>query len=134
MLWVGVPQGGGMDRIVILATEHWYQCQGHFLNSKFEKRLCYLAKRFNPQIVLEEWSEKEPQSFAARFAATEKLSRKNVGTPDEAQFRTYKHPVNYPGHDGTLKADEDAPSLSEYGPIEVRRIGNGDWSRTFRTK
>lgn len=67
---------------------------------------------------MEEWSEKKEESFAKAFAPKSGLNWANVGTTDEPQFQTYWGQIHYPGHNGTLQYDPDAPSLDEYGPFE----------------
>jgi hypothetical protein len=105
-------------RIVMLATVHQYQTPGNDLNPKLEERLEYLRSKFGAQTIMEEWSEKKGDSFAKTFAKKSGLHWANVGTPDEQQFGTYWGLIHYPGHDGTLPHDPNAPSLDEYGPFE----------------
>lgn len=107
-----------MKSVVMLATFHQYQVLGNDRNSELEKRLDYLRLKFDVQTVMEEWSEKEGDSFAQVFAKKLGLHWANVGTPDEPQFQTYWGLIHYPGHNGTLKHDPDAPSLDQYGPFE----------------
>jgi hypothetical protein len=97
-----------LKRIVILATAHEFQQAGHPLNHDLSMRVEYLRRAFKVQIVMEEWTEKRP-SF---------LKGKNVGTPGTKEFNTYRcPPLNHPAHDGTLPPDQDAPSMTEYGPF-----------------
>src|SRR5690242_1524719 len=107
-----------MKRIAVLGTFHEAQENGNFQNSEFRKRLAYLTDKFSVTIVLEEWSQNRPPSFTSLWAKERLLPCEDVGTPSEEPFRTFEGRVNHPGHDGTLPADEDAPSLSEYGPLD----------------
>lgn len=107
-----------VKQIIMFATAHQYQQNGHFLNAEFEARLRYLHKNFSYEIILEEWAQNQPESLAHSLAPQLELSWENVGTPHEQQFSTYTNPVCHPGHDGTLESDSDAPHLSEYGPYE----------------
>ena len=110
-----------MKRIVILGTAHEYQRLGHFLNQQLEIRLEHLRSNFNSQVLLEEWSEKAPPSFAASWAARIGLKYQNIGTPDENQSVLYRcPPIDHPSHDGVLGTNFDAPSMSEYGPFEIQ--------------
>ena len=108
-----------MKRIVIFATFHEVQMNGHARNEELAARFSYLIRKFEAKIVLEEWSENRPASFARTFAESQGVVWKNVGTPTTEDFKTYTIPlVHHPGHDGTLPPDENAPSMSEYGPFE----------------
>jgi hypothetical protein len=110
-----------MKLIVTFGTTHEYQTNGHFLNQELGKRLDYLRERFGAQVLLEEWSENRPESFARAWASGIGIDWVNIGPPDEVQFRTYAYaPVNHPGHDGTLPPDFDAPSFAEYGPFNIQ--------------
>jgi hypothetical protein len=102
----------------MLATVHQYQMAGNKDNSALETRLEYLRSNFSVQTVMEEWSEKQGESRAKTFATNLGLHWANVGTPDEAPFKTYVGLIHHPGHNGTLEYDANAPSLDEYGPFE----------------
>jgi hypothetical protein len=107
-----------MKSIVILATTHENQIVGNARSSGLEQRVDYFKSKLGVQIVMEEWSKKKGKSAAETFTNKSGFPWANVGTPDEPQFRTYRGPVNYPGYDGTVPSDPDAPPLSEYGPFE----------------
>jgi hypothetical protein len=107
-----------MKNVVVLATIHQYQTPGNDANLGLEKRLDYLKSKFGVQIVMEEWSEKKGESVAKAFTTKSGLHWANVGTPNEPQFQTFWGLIHYPGHNGTLPHDPDAPSLDEYGPFE----------------
>jgi hypothetical protein len=112
-------QSVGMKRIVIFATFHEVQIDGHPRNGEFAERLSYLIEKLAAKIVLEEWSENRPFSFARAFAKSRRCIWENVGTPTTEDFKTHSIAlVHHPGHDGTLPADESAPSMSEHGPFE----------------
>jgi len=105
-----------VKRIVMLATAHEYQRDGHGLNNELAERLEYLLHKFSLQIILEEWSDQQTPSFANRFAQR-RAAYSNVGTPDERQYQTYRFGViSHPAHDGTLPTDPCAPLMQEYGP------------------
>lgn len=95
----------------VLAFESREKC------ANLEARLEYLKSKFNIEGIVEEWSDKK-DSCAKHFALKTSLHWANVGTPDEPQFQTYSGLIHYPGHNGTLPHDPDAPSLDEYGPFE----------------
>jgi hypothetical protein len=104
-------------RVVVLGTGHEYQMLGHKLGQHLRQRLSFLIERFAATKIMEEWTEGEP-SVASELAKGP-LKYKNVGTPQEAAFETYHcHPVNHPSHDGVLGTCEDAPSMSEHGPLD----------------
>lgn len=125
-----------MKNVVMLATVHEYQMLGSNRNSELGERLAYLKSKFNVQVVLEEWSEQQGQSFAATFAAKSGLAWANVGTPDEEQFRTYRcPPINHPAHDGALQPpDWDAPSMSEYGPFKTQEARENEMTKNIRAE
>jgi len=114
-----------MKSVVMLASVHEYQLRGNERNPELEKRLAYLISKFSADIVMEEWSEAQGESFAQGFAAKSGFDWANVGTPDEPQYRTYvcSGCIKYPGYDGTLRpyrpaGDPDAPPIDEYGPFD----------------
>ena len=104
-------------KLVMLATIHQHQVSGSAGCADLETRLEYLRSKFDVEAIVEEWSDKKG-SCAKGFAAKSSLHWANVGTPDEPQFRTYWGLIYYPGHNGTLPHDPQAPSLDEYGPFE----------------
>lgn len=107
-----------MKTVVIFATVHQHQRHGSARGLELEERLEYLKAQFGVQVVMEEWADNQGESVAKVLATKLGVRWTNVGTPrDYPQFRTYTGPINYPGHDGTL-ADEDAPSMYEYGPFD----------------
>ena len=105
-------------RLVIFGTSHDAQESGDGKNSELEQRLSYLAQMFAPTILMEEWTERRAPSFVCSFANRLGLAYKNVGTPQEEQFQTFYNPVNFPGHNGTLGPQCDAPFVCEYGPLD----------------
>lgn len=114
-----------MKSVVMLASAHEYQVLGNDRNPGLEKRLTYLRSKFSADIVMEEWSEAQWESFARGYAAKSGLDWANVGTPDEPKYRTYVYCgcIKHPSYDGTLKShrpayDRDAPWMNEYGPFE----------------
>jgi len=114
-----------MKSVVLLATVHEFQVLGNDRNPELQKRLAYLTSKLGVQIVMEEWSETQGESFAKEFAAATGLPWANVGTPDEPRYHTHKCSgcIKYPGYDGTLKRfdpvrDANAPWMNEYGPFE----------------
>jgi hypothetical protein len=104
-------------KIVMLDTIHQHQQSGSAGCANLEARLEYLRSKFNAEAIVEEWSDKK-ESCAKIFAKQKDLHWANVGTPDEPQFKTYWGLIYYPGHNGTLPHDPDAPPLDEYGPFE----------------
>jgi hypothetical protein len=65
---------------------------------------------------MEEWSETKGPSFASTLVSSP-VFYKNVGTPLEEQFQTYRLPINHPSYMGTLDDCDECPSMSEYGPL-----------------
>ena len=88
------------------------------------KCLDYLKVKFkiqeavDVQTVMEEWHENLGETVVKEFATKSGPRWANIGTPDEGQFRTYRGPICFPGHNGTLQSDGDAPEMHEYGPFE----------------
>jgi hypothetical protein len=122
-----------MKRIIVFGTDHDRQEEGRDANAGLEQQLVYLIREFAVTIVMEEWSDRRDRSFVdTRCGGNWELPYKNVGTPSsDGQFQTIIPPqVRHPGHDGTLLADEGAPALTEYGPLdkqenrEVRMVEN----------
>lgn len=105
-------------RIVVFGTIHECQLDGMPMNSELFSRVQFLVEQFAATIILEEWTESQPPSCVAVNAKGVVYS--NVGTTwDEDEFRTYScHLLNHPGHDGILGCLDDAPSMSEYGPLD----------------
>lgn len=122
-----------MKTVVMLATFHEWQTLGHNRNLALQDRLVYLISKFGAQTLMEEWSEKN-ESFAKEFATREGLHWADVGTPSEPQFRTYYGLINYPGHDGTLPPDPDAPPLNEYGPFESQEARENEMARNIKAE
>jgi hypothetical protein len=104
-------------RVVILATEHGCQQNGNANNGALAERVLLLIERFALTLLMEEWSETKPPSFASTLVSST-VSYKNVGTPSEEQFRTYCLPINHPSYVGTLDDCDECPSMSEYGPLD----------------
>jgi len=113
-----------VKNVVMLATTHQHQMATSDAASGLGKCLNYLESRFKVQrsvdlqIVMEEWHENLGETVAREFATRSGLRWASVGTPDEEQFRTYRGPICFPGHNGTLQSDGDAPEMYEYGPFE----------------
>jgi hypothetical protein len=113
-----------VENVVMLSTTHHRQMSANDASSELGKCLDYLRLTFKEQkavdvqIVMEEWHENLGETVVKEFATKSGLQWANVGTPDEAQFRTYTGPICFPGHNGTLQPDEDAPGMYEYGPFE----------------
>jgi hypothetical protein len=108
----------GTKRLVVLGTMHNLQLVGHHQNAEFLERLLFLIEKFSVTAIMEEWTEDQPPSVASQLAGGP-VRYKDVGTPHESAFRTYQfHPINHPAHDGILGSCFDAPSMSEYGPID----------------
>lgn len=120
-------------KLVMLATIHQHQVSGSAGCADLETRLEYLRSKFDVEAIVEEWSDKKG-SCAKGFAAKSSLHWANVGTPDEPQFRTYWGLIYYPGHNGTLPHDPQAPSLDEYGPLKVKKPARIGWSTEFKLK
>jgi hypothetical protein len=119
-------------RVVVLGTIHEYQIAGTPLNSELCSRIQFLMDQFAATTVLEEWTENGSQSCVF-LNFKESFEYANVGTSSEGEFSTYVcHPVNHPAHDGILGICDDAPSMSEYGPLdnqenrEIRMLQNID--------
>lgn len=105
-------------RVVVLGTIHEYQLAGRPLNSQLCARIQFLIDRFAATTILEEWTDNESQSCVP-VNFKDRLEYANVGTSSDGGFRTYIcHPVNHPAHDGILGFCDDAPSMSEYGPLD----------------
>jgi hypothetical protein len=117
-----------MKSIVILATTHENQIVGNARSSGLEQRVDYFKSKLGVQIVMEEWSKKKGKSAAETFTNKSGFPWANVGTPDEPQFRTYRGPVNYPGYDGTVPSDPDAP------PLRTKRPAKIGWQRMFNRR
>jgi hypothetical protein len=109
-----------MKRVVVFGTVHQFQSDGHFLNDAFGRRLSYLIEHLSATLIMEEWSEKCPTSFAKKYAAKRQIAYRNVGTSSEKEeFQTFVFAqINHPGHDGILPTDEEGPPLVEYGPLD----------------
>jgi hypothetical protein len=113
-----------MKNIVMLSTIHERQMSTNDTSSELGKCLDYLKSTFkvqkavDVQIVMEEWHENLGETVVKLFAKKSGLHWANVGTPDESQFRTYRGPICYVGHNGTLRFDGSAPQMHEYGPFE----------------
>jgi hypothetical protein len=50
------------------------------------------------------------------------------------QIPTYKGPINYPGHDGTLFRDEAAPGMDEYGPFKIQEARENQMAKNIQTE
>jgi hypothetical protein len=113
-----------MKNIVMLATIHECQMITNDAASELRKCLDYLRSRFKGeksvevQIVMEEWHENLGETVVKDFATKSGLRWANIGTPAEVQFRTYRGPICFPGHNGTLQSGGNAPEMCEYGPFE----------------
>ena len=119
-------------RVVLLGTIHEYQIAGRPLNSELCSRIQFLISQFAATTVLEEWTENGSLS-CIDLNLKDKFKYANVGTSSEGEFSTYVcHPVNHPAHDGILGVCDEAPSMSEYGPLdhqenrEIRMLQNID--------
>lgn len=117
-------------RVVVLGTIHEYQMAGRPLNSELCSRIEFLIGQFAATTILEEWTENGSQSCVC-LNFKDRFEYANVGPPCEGKFSTYVcHPVNHPAHDGILGTCDDAPSMSEYGPLdhqenrEIRMLQN----------
>jgi hypothetical protein len=117
-------------RVVVLGTIHEYQMAGRPLNSELCSRIQFLMGQFAATTVLEEWTENGSQS-CVDLNFKDRCEYANVGTSSQEEFSTYVcHPVNHPAHDGILGSCDDAPSMSEYGPLdqqenrEIRMLRN----------
>jgi hypothetical protein len=116
---------GRTKSVVMLATPHLLnRVPANDETLGLEKCLRYLRDRLRPQIVMEEWSEEKGESVAKAFAGESNpaLLWRNVGTPDQTQYRTFGC-IKHPGYHGALKPydpehDPDAPWMEEYGPFE----------------
>jgi hypothetical protein len=104
-------------RVVVLATVHEFQLAGMPMNSELCSRVQFLVEQFAATVVLEEWTENQSPSCIAVYT-NGRVDYESVGTSSEGEFKTYScSPVNHPAHDGILRGLTDAPSMSEYGPI-----------------
>jgi hypothetical protein len=113
-----------MKSVVMLSTMHELQMSTNDRSSELKKCLAYLKSEFKAQksvdiqVVMEEWHDDRGESAAREFATRSGLQWANVGTPDEGQFRTYRNPICFCAHNGTLRSDGNAPQMREYGPFE----------------
>jgi hypothetical protein len=82
---------------------------------------------------MEEWHE-DRESVVRVFAAESSLRWANVGTPVEEQFRTYRNPVSFCAHNGTLQSDGNAPEMHEYGPFEKQDAREKQMVQNVRTE
>jgi hypothetical protein len=121
-------------RVVVLGTDHAIQKPGHLLNAQLRLRLSYLIARFGVTTVMEEWAEKWGPSLASEVAKG-RIAYKNVGTPPDAEFQTFRCAlINHPGHDGILDPDEDAPAMNEYGPLDRQESREQRMTQNIRTE
>jgi hypothetical protein len=119
-------------RVAVLGAIHEYQMAGRQMNSELCSRIDFLIGQFAATTVLEEWTENGSQSCVA-LNFKDRYEYANVGTSSEGESGTYVcHPVNHPAHDGILGICDDAPSMSEHGPLdhqenrEIRMLQNID--------
>ena len=106
-------------RLVMFGTSHDIQDKGHNYNDELSARLAFLAEKFAPTVLLEEWAADREPSFASEFASSRSIVYKNVGPPPLEEFKTLGFaPINFPGHYGTLGPCCGAPAFYEYGPLE----------------
>ncbi len=130
-----LPMTHARKKIVILAIAHDYQRLGNPGNAKLEECVAYLSRKFKVQIVMEEWTEEQEQTFAAELAPKLGLEFAKIGTPDDEPFRACWPQISHPDHDGTLPYDPDAPSmLNEYGPLDAQNAREEQMLRSIRKK
>jgi hypothetical protein len=101
----------------------------HYLKVKFK-----IQEAVDVQIVMGEWHENLGETVVREFAAKSGLHRANIGTPYEEQFRTFRGPICFPGHNGTLQSDEDASETHEYGPFENQDAREKQMVQNVRTE
>jgi hypothetical protein len=108
-----------MKRVVVFATTHAIQDDGHGLNSELRLRLSFLTEKFAPTLLMEEWASDRAPSFASKFASECRISYEDIGPAPADEFKTLGFaPINFPGHNGTLGPCCDAPAFHEYGPLQ----------------
>jgi hypothetical protein len=129
-----------MKNVVMLATMHQSQMSTNDASLELGKCLNYLKAKLkiqeavDVQTVMEEWHENLGETVVKEFAAKSGLHWANAGTPDEEQFRTYRGPICFPGHNGTLQSDGDAPEMYEYGPFENQDARERQMVQNVRTE
>ena len=129
-----------MKNIVMLATTHESQMSTNDASLGLGKCLDYLKVKFkvqkavDVQTVMEEWHENLGETVVKDFARRSGLHWANVGTPVEEQFRTYRGPICFPGHNGTLQSDGDAPEMCEYGPFRNQDAREKQMVQNVRTE
>ena len=119
----------------MLGTTHGHQmteCQNEF---GFEKCLEWLKKTFHYLIILEEWSEKHGNSVGEQYAMKSNVQWRNVGTSEKPEYETFTGPVNFPGHNGTIRThDRNAPPMYEYGPFENQEAREKQMTRNIKAE
>jgi hypothetical protein len=100
-----------MLKVVILATNHEIQEKDYNGTSEFRTVLDYLLRVWQVEIVMEEWTSSKGQTVGQRFAIDNSLRWFNVGTPSDAQFKTY-----IPLYD---PMEEPPMVIHRYGPLEA---------------
>ena len=121
------------NRVIVLGTIHEFQDVGHPKNKELEARLSFLIEKFAVTMLMEEWTEKKQASFASKLAK-DAVAYRNVGTPPEAEFRTFRFAhVHHPYHDGMLRNCDDAPPMSEHGPLDNQENREQRMLRTIQS-
>jgi hypothetical protein len=121
--------------VVVFGTVHKFQMMGDKNNPELEKRLSFLINKFSVTTLMEEWTESQPPSYLNELAMKRLLPYKNVAPPPEGKFRSYEnHDVRHPSHEGALGPCDDAPAMSEYGPIENHENRERQMIRNVRSQ
>jgi hypothetical protein len=129
------PTNNPRKKIVILAIAHECQRLGDAGNAKLEECVAYLNRKFKVQILMEEWTEEQGQTYTAELAPKLGLDFAKIGTPDDEPFRSCWPQISHPAHDGTLPYDPDAPSmLHEYGPLDTENAREEQMVRSIRKR
>ena len=104
-------------RVVLFGIEHGCEVDGSSKNGELGSRLKFLIESFGVTTLMEEWTEEREPSYPSRIFP--EIEYKNVGTPQDDEFLTYQcHQIDHPAHEGILGPCEEAPSMSEYGPLD----------------
>jgi hypothetical protein len=102
-------------QIIILATTHQLQRNGHTLNARLRGAIDLVQQQCPIEIIFEEWWYMEEPSFASTLA-TGTLKYENVGTPDEPRFKTLTECLN----NNPPTYNPAWPRLPEYGPLDAQ--------------
>jgi hypothetical protein len=77
-----------LAKILVMGTFHEIQERDFADSGEFRRVLTYLAKQFDVNIILEEWTSNKGATVGRRVAEELDLDWKNVGTPPTPALKT----------------------------------------------